>query len=777
MDKRFLMFLLLSLAVIWGNGLLMGWLQGPQPQAVDQQAAVQPKDAKQKDKPGAAKDAPKKAADSVAAVTAARPAADAQPTVAPPKPAIAEQWLTLGSADPASPYRMLVTLTNRGAAVARIELNSERFRNLEDHAGYLGHLAVQPVAGGKPGALVQVVGPGTPADRAGLKPGDVLLSVNGAKVQGAASLREALAESRPRQQVKLDVLRAGKPATLTATLERPPMEVVKPEGSDPLSLLLTLNSLDGQTLEPPKPVEVDVIDPAVNAELPGLKLRNGNWEVVSSDASHAKFRWVLEPEQIELIKTYQLAQAKADAGDDQPAYHLTFNVEIRNLADKEQKLAYQLDGPTGLPDEGWWYATKISHEMFGAAGLRDVAAGYLLPDGRFKPVVISSRSLAEVDEDEPAEKMMPTDPGDRVAFIGVDAQYFAAVLIPNQGEKEDWIAGTQPLRVGPIPEDKAEKVRVNTSCRVISEEFKLPPGGSVQNSFTFFAGPKKPDILANYDYISDLVYYGWFGWVAKPMLGILHFFHSIVRNYGIAIIMLTVLVRSCMFPLSRKQALNAQRMQELQPEIKKINEKFKGNAEARTKATQDLFRKHSYNPFSGCLPMFIQLPIFIGLYRSLSVDVELRQAALIPGLEWCSNLAAPDMLFYWGNFMPGMVISWLGPYFNLLPCFTVALFLVQQKMFMPPPTDEQTAMQQKMMKYMMVIIGVMFFKVASGLCIYFIASSLWGIAERKLLPKTTPNPQSAGQPATPAKLTTTAPTGNGDGVMSSKARKKERRGK
>jgi YidC/Oxa1 family membrane protein insertase len=231
-----------------------------------------------------------------------------------------------------------------------------------------------------------------------------------------------------------------------------------------------------------------------------------------------------------------------------------------------------------------------------------------------------------------------------------------------------------------------------------------------------------------------------------------------------------------MFPLSRKQALNAARMQELQPEIKKINEKYKGNAEARTRATQELFRKHNYNPFSGCLPMFIQLPIFIGLYRSLSVDVELRQAALIPGLEWCSNLAAPDMLFYWGNVMPGFVISWLGPYFNLLPCFTVALFLVQQKMFMPPPTDEQTAMQQKMMKYMMVFIGVMFFKVASGLCIYFIASSLWGIAERKLLPKSTPAPDSGKQLGVVAKLAP-SPTGNGNGAASSKSRKKERRGK
>ena len=78
----------------------------------------------------------------------------------------------------------------------------------------------------------------------------------------------------------------------------------------------------------------------------------------------------------------------------------------------------------------------------------------------------------------------------------------------------------------------------------------------------------------------------------------------------------------------------------------------------------------------------------------------------------------------------------LGPYFNILPVFTIVLFIVQQKMFMPPATDEQSAMQQKMMKYMMIFMGIMFYKVASGLCMYFIASSLWGLAERKFLPKT-----------------------------------------
>jgi YidC/Oxa1 family membrane protein insertase len=220
--------------------------------------------------------------------------------------------------------------------------------------------------------------------------------------------------------------------------------------------------------------------------------------------------------------------------------------------------------------------------------------------------------------------------------------------------------------------------------------------------------------------------------------GILHFFYLLVRNYGVAIVMLTVLVRGCMFPVSLKAAKNAAMMQALAPEMRQIAEKYKNDMEKRAKAQQELFRKHNYNPFSGCWLAFLQLPVFIGLYRALAVDIELRQAPLIPGISWCSNLAGPDELYYWKWMLfpfLGSETGMLGPYLNVLPFFTIALFLINQKMFTPPATDEQTRMQMQMMQFMTVFIGIMFFKVASGLCVYFIASSLWSIAERKLLGK------------------------------------------
>jgi YidC/Oxa1 family membrane protein insertase len=275
-----------------------------------------------------------------------------------------------------------------------------------------------------------------------------------------------------------------------------------------------------------------------------------------------------------------------------------------------------------------------------------------------------------------------------------------------------------------------------------------------------FAGPKRPELLSEYHYadspytLDDYVYYGWFGPVARGMVGLLHFFYGIVGNYGFAIIMLTALVRGLMFPISRGQAKSMARMQALRPEMERIKEKYKGDQQKQAQAMQQLYRKHNVNPLAGCLPMLIQLPVFIGLYRGLAVDVELRGAPLISeSILWCSDLAAPDMAYDWSAWMPRWVnsgegILGLGPYLNVLPLVTIVLFLLQQKMFMPEPANEQAAMQQKIMKWMMVFMGLLFYKVPSGLCIYFIASSLWGIAERKLLPPPTADLGAAGSEGT-----------------------------
>ncbi|HEX7375623.1 MAG TPA: YidC/Oxa1 family insertase periplasmic-domain containing protein [Pirellulales bacterium] len=770
MDRRYITFFLLSFAVVALNFTIVFWMQKNQ-QA--QQAAQANAPAEKKPdgkKPGEKNpDGEKPAEPRVKPdVKKQAEADDGAPDKAGKRKEPPAAWVTLGSADPAAPYRMLVTFTNRGAAVERVELNSPRFHDLEDRSGYLGNLAGAK-APKNAGCLVQTVGQGTPAARAGLRVGDVITALSGDKVTGYRHLNELLRERVPGEVVELTVDRQGKKQTLSATLARRPLEVIRPEpdgrspvAQDPLSFLFTFDQVGKAKLGDN------------DSELPGVHMRTSNWEILPRNPKkpdQVAFAYVLEQQRLRVLKTYSLAKVAAAEQSDPnaPAYHLNLRIDIENTGEKARPVAYRLDGPTGMPIEGWWYSkdTKIGHT--GNPGVRDVV--WYGQEGGQK------RQIYQITASQVADENPPTYSEVDVLYAGVDAQYVAAVLIPqNGGDGFQPFAKLLPLRVGPVPANKNKKKLVDTSCRLVSTVQSIEAGESLSQAFQIFVGPKRPDLLAQYAQphnLGDLVYYGWFGWVSRPMLSILHFFYRWVPNYGLAIIMLTVLVRSCMFPLSRHQALSAAKMQQLQPEMKKMAEKYKDPQE-RMKAQREFFRKHDYHPLSGCLPALVQLPIFLGLYRSLAVDIELRQAPLISSsIRWCSNLGAPDMLWYWKPYLPIDFLTdeangYLGPYLNLLPLITISLFIVQQKLFMPPPTDEQSAMQAKMMKYMMIFMGVMFFKVASGLCLYFIASSLWGIAERKLLPK--PAPPKAGD--APARLPP-APGGNGSGGGAA-ARKKQR---
>lgn len=780
MQGRLVLFIVFSVSWVIGVLALNLYFNPPQPQQaagpekVEEQRIGGPDAAEEGARPadtdpGAEPTEPSEEAaepDQPLKPAAEKPETD-KPDRIPPKPNL----ITLGSLDPDSPFAGLATFTNLGAALVRFELNSPRYHDLEDETGYLGHCALGEIGHLVPvneaplirreGCRVDVVGPGTPAAAAGLEVGDLITSVDGSTVTDFLALRRALAATEPKQTVELGVLRDGKPLSLSAVLTPRPLEVVRPENGDPLSFLVTLSQIDELLLD-------DLVkdakgteegddeksqhgdkerDETVNLELADLDLRTGAWDIEDPDqfsrpGPHTSITFFRELSKYDLriTKTFTLAEVDVEEREKKRngnslAYHLDLEITIQNTGQESRQVAYQLDGPTGLPTEGMWFAYKVGKKWFSAIGLRDVVHCWQYDD----PIVTSCQTIA-ADTAEPFKE--PAESDQSLKFIGVDAQYFSAVMIPQAEERDRWFAEFRPLRVGAV-EKKWEKA-TNATCRLVGNVHTLGPGeGMPKQSFTVFAGPKNPDLLAKYD-LRDLVYYGWFSFVAKPMLWTLHTFYGWVGNFGVAIVMLTVLVRGCMFPLSIKQARGAQKMQELQPEIKKLHEKYKNNAEAKVKAQQELFRKHNYNPLSGCLPLFLQLPIFIGLYRGLMVDVELRQAPLLwEGVRWCSNLAAPDMLFDWTRFMPefvtsGIGIFGLGPYFNLLPILTIALFLIQQKMFMPPPADEQAKMQHTMMKFMMIFMGLIFFKVASGLCLYFIASSLWGVAERKLLPKTTP---------------------------------------
>lgn len=746
----------------------------------------------------------------VAADLDALPGADSDPQLEAVEVDIEEEarptktaWQTLGSYDAESGYRMLVYLNNRGAGIERIELTERnkkgrlRYRRVDVQGGYAGYMALEDSLD-QAGPRINVIGPATPVALAtsqqtgipdGLQVGDLITSVKGKSTPDRQAFADALEKIEPGTKVTVTVLRGletelaeettdeeapessdgvGVELAFDVELTEHPLDLIRlssrggedeiPGNLDRLSCLMTLSQVAGRQLADSEtelaslPSQHNVIWDVEEQPASTTDEQQATYRLPVSKAALQK----LKAEPVELIHRYTLGKG---------SYLIDMEVGIENKGEKDQNLAYRLDGPNGITLEGWWYSNKISPN-FGGAGARDI----LYKNSGSGDVLWGTYALIKErrkKEGPPAKILFsPDDPESEreLNFIGVDAQYFTVAYVPvDEPFFKEYTRAAATLVCDEALLPKHQERAANTSFYLDSKQLAIPAGETVMHKVRMFAGPKQEALLAEYG-LSDAIYYGWFPMIAKPLQAILHFLNNnITFNYAFAIVLLTLMVRMLMFPLGRRAAMHAQKMQELAPQLKAIGEKYKDDMEGRLKAQRELQQRAGFNPLSGCLPMFIQLPIFIGLYRCLSVDIELRQAALSPSWQWCSNLAAPDMLYYWGDwmweYMSGRGTGWLGPYFNILPMLVMLLFLAQQKMFMPPATDEQTAMTQKVMTFMTLFMGFLFFRVPSGLCIYFITSSLWGIAERKLVKKSLPPKTEGG--GVLAYSTPSGPTGDG----------------
>ncbi|WP_254507351.1 YidC/Oxa1 family insertase periplasmic-domain containing protein [Anatilimnocola floriformis] len=784
MDRRFVTFLVVTF-LIW-TAFLAGkqMFAPPKPIAKNQPKAVQPADdpAEKPADPDAKIGDPEKTAPEKTPTDPPATENPSDPKVAPadtePRPAIIpRQRVMIGSLDPKSPYGMLVTLDSQGAAVERVELTDPRYKDIEDLGGYCGHLGFEVIGRSTKDNVIQTVGPGTPAASAvpvdstkpvGLKPGDVIRDANGTPIERGEQFEKWLHDkTKPGQSVEVTVDRvnAGKVESLVYKLSliRRPLEMIRPETrttvnksqvTDPLSFLLSLETLQGVTVK------------GNQDEIRGLpSFHESNWELGEQSESSVVFTKTLTADDLKKIgrtgslkvtKRYSVPQAAEGTKTPAQKYHLDLAVGVENTGDEQLAVAYRLDGPNGIPLEGWWYSTKMHRDMFKGAGARDVLfqlgkqphhlVGTPLIYDHAKKAIKGKTSI-----EYPLIDQANTEP---MTFTGVDAQFFAAMIIPKgtgeaPSDKPIHFARAAALPMHNVEQLTKTRIRTtNTSVRLVTARESVDAGQSLKHHYQVFLGPKDPEILKPYG-LESIIEYGWqyAAYPAKMLAGLLHWLYAITGNYGVSIVLLTVLVRTCMLPFSIRQARSAKLMQEisakLKPELNALKEKYKDDPLKQHQATSELMKKHGMpNPMAGCLLVFFQLPVFVGLYRCLSVDINLRDANLFSTWEWASNLAGPDKLFYWQNSMPSFIADpadgWLGPFFNVFPLITIALFILQQKLFTPPPTDEQQEMQQQMMFMMSLMMGVFFYKVPAGLCLYFITSSLWSVAERTLLPKSKP---------------------------------------
>ena len=251
---------------------------------------------------------------------------------------------------------------------------------------------------------------------------------------------------------------------------------------------------------------------------------------------------------------------------------------------------------------------------------------------------------------------------------------------------------------------------------VENEQFTLAPGQKVELEVSYWLGPKiRSELNAVSEQLGKSIDLGMFSGIAKGLLWLLEFFHKYVHNWGIAIILLTVLIKAVFWPLTAKSYSSMEKMKQLQPMMVKLKEKYKDNREALNREMMALYKSYKVNPASGCVPILIQLPVFFGLYQALLTSIALRHASFItylPGTDiiWLADLSAKDPLY-------------------ITPIIMGLSMFLQQKMG-PAPQDP---MQQKIMMFLPLIFTILFLSFPSGLVLYWLMNNILSIFQQWLM--------------------------------------------
>jgi YidC/Oxa1 family membrane protein insertase len=301
----------------------------------------------------------------------------------------------------------------------------------------------------------------------------------------------------------------------------------------------------------------------------------------------------------------------------------------------------------------------------------------------------------------------------KISWVAIEDRYFMTSIIP---------AGDFNGHMMLVLNDKTVK------NQIVKDITTLSPQQKDGVALKLFMGPKSLSLLKSFNNNLDkAINFGWFDFLAKPCLWFMNFIYGFIPNYGIAIIILTIITRAVFWPLAKKSYKSMGEMRKIQPLMQEIREKYKDDKTRMNQEMMTLYRTYKINPMGGCLPMLIQLPVFFALYRMLYSAIELRHA---PFFGWITDLAAPDRLFNFGFKIPFMEPPYGIPVLTLI---MGASMLLQQKMT-PTPGDPA---QAKMMMLMPVIFTFIFINFSSGLVLYWLISNIFSMAQQYYTQKRT----------------------------------------
>jgi len=320
------------------------------------------------------------------------------------------------------------------------------------------------------------------------------------------------------------------------------------------------------------------------------------------------------------------------------------------------------------------------------------------------PAVLVDRSLENVPIDEIAKKNSLTG---NIKWVALESRYFMTSVIPLKEQPAT-------ARLSVLPNNGVE-------VQYVEPEYTIDPGSQLKLDFLVFFGPRSVGAVKQAGHeLERIIDFGYFDILAKPCLWLMNYLYNIIPNYGVAIIILTILSKILLWPLGTKSYKSMNQMKKLQPLIKEIRDKYKDDKKKMNEEVMRLHRTYGVNPLGGCLPMVVQIPVFFALYRMLDQAIELRHA---PFIGWINDLSAPDRLGHFDFAIPFMEAPYGIPVLTLIMGATM---LWQQKM--TPATGDPS--QAKMMMLMPVVFTFIFINFSSGLVLYWLVNNLLSIGQQ-----------------------------------------------
>lgn len=355
-----------------------------------------------------------------------------------------------------------------------------------------------------------------------------------------------------------------------------------------------------------------------------------------------------------------------------------------------------------------------------------------------------------IGEGKPKKKLGDENALATVLWAGISSKYFSALMIPDPQ-----LEATYKLDPAKANENTDMLVAAPTETAVLTvPSFQLSAQQQQTHAFRLYVGPKddallKPITAPNAPeeklHLSKIIDFGFFGPIAQAMLWVVNGLYNIFQNYGIAIILITALVKVISFPLTRKAHVSMKKMSELQPQLTELREKYRDDPQRMNKATMRIYKENGVNPLGGCIPWIPQLPIFFALYALLRTAVELRGA---PFFFWIDDLSAPDVLVQLPFTIP--LIFMEIDAIRFLPLLNGLTAFLQQKfvggMSATPATSN---MQAKIMQFLPLIFVFMFYNWASGFVLYWLCNNVFTVAQQQIQTKFFHDGESEKQENTP----------------------------